>query len=169
MHDLYIRFFRMAERRIAEKTGKRRSLFHLQLLMARRPRSFAGMRERFLEAFDAIRIDNLQWRPHTSPSMTTPDGRTSETSIFSTLRGQSPGIKVGTAITTAGAKSGVGLSRGMDKSVLYRDLWGQTMQELTKDGGRCCRVSRPNTIDDGLFANKAQSCGSACHSSTNGG
>ena len=37
LNDLYVRFFRMAERRIAEKTGQGRRLLHLQLLLARRP------------------------------------------------------------------------------------------------------------------------------------
>ena len=36
LNDLYVRFFRMAERRIAEKTGQGRGVFHLQLLVARR-------------------------------------------------------------------------------------------------------------------------------------
>ena len=34
LNDLYVRFFRMAERRIAEKTGQGRGLLHLQLLLA---------------------------------------------------------------------------------------------------------------------------------------
>ena len=37
LNDLYVRFFRMAERRIAEKTGRGRGLLHLQLLLAGRP------------------------------------------------------------------------------------------------------------------------------------
>ena len=37
LNDLYVRFFRMAERRIAKETGQRRDLLHLQLLVARRP------------------------------------------------------------------------------------------------------------------------------------
>ena len=39
LNDLYVRFFRMAERRIAEKTGRGpgRGLLHLQLFLARRP------------------------------------------------------------------------------------------------------------------------------------
>ena len=36
LNDLYVRFFRMAERRIAEKTGTRHRLLHLQLLVAGR-------------------------------------------------------------------------------------------------------------------------------------
>ena len=35
LNDLYIRFFRMAERRIAEKTGRGCGLFHIQLFLAR--------------------------------------------------------------------------------------------------------------------------------------
>ena len=36
LNDLYVRFYRMAERRIAEKDGPRCDLLHLQLLVARR-------------------------------------------------------------------------------------------------------------------------------------
>ena len=36
LNDLYVRFFRMAERRITEKTGTGHRLLHFQLLMARR-------------------------------------------------------------------------------------------------------------------------------------
>ena len=37
LNDLYVRFFRMAERRIAEKDRPGRGLLHLQLFMAGRP------------------------------------------------------------------------------------------------------------------------------------
>ena len=36
LNDLYVRFFRMAERRIAEEDRARRRLLHLQLLVAGR-------------------------------------------------------------------------------------------------------------------------------------
>ena len=36
LNDLYVRFFRMAERRITEKTGRGVVLLHLQLLLAGR-------------------------------------------------------------------------------------------------------------------------------------
>ena len=36
LNDLYVRFFRMAERRIAEKTGRGRGVLHFQLLLAGR-------------------------------------------------------------------------------------------------------------------------------------
>ena len=36
LNDLYVRFFRMAERRITEKTGQGRGVLHIQLLVAGR-------------------------------------------------------------------------------------------------------------------------------------
>ena len=58
LNDLYVRFFRMAERRIAEETGRGVVCF-ISNYSWLDGLSFTGMRERFLEAFDAIRIDNL--------------------------------------------------------------------------------------------------------------
>ena len=71
LNDLYVRFFRMAERRIAEKTGRGVVCF-ISNYSWLDGLSHTGMRERYLEAFDAIRIDNLQRRPHTSPASTRP-------------------------------------------------------------------------------------------------
>ena len=115
LHDLYIRFFRMGERRIAEKTGQGVVCF-ISNYSWLDGRSFAGMRERFLEAFDAIRIDNLHGDRIISEYA--PDGRTSET-VFA-IRGQSPGIKIGTAITLL-SKSGNGVAVA-EKRVQYRDF-----------------------------------------------
>ena len=58
LNDLYIRFFRMAERRIAEKTGQGVVCF-ISNYSWLDGMSFTGMRERYLEAFDAVRIDCL--------------------------------------------------------------------------------------------------------------
>ena len=93
LNDLYVRFFRMAERRIAEQTGRGLVCF-ISNYSWLDGLSFTGMRERYLEAFDTIRIDNLHGDRIISEYA--PDGRTSET-VFA-LRGQSPGIKVGTSI-----------------------------------------------------------------------
>ena len=93
LNDLYVRFFRMAERRIVEKTGRGVVCF-ISNYSWLDGLSFTGMRERYLEAFDAIRVDNLHGDRIISEYA--PDGRTSAT-IFA-LRGQSPGIKVGTSI-----------------------------------------------------------------------
>ena len=56
LNDLYVRFFRMAERRIA-KTGQGVVCF-ISNYSWLDGLSFTGMRERYLEVFDAVRIDN---------------------------------------------------------------------------------------------------------------
>ncbi len=93
LNDLYVRFFRMAERRIAEATGRGVVCFVSNYSWLD-GLSFTAMRERYLEAFDAVRIDNLHGDRIISEYA--PDGRTSET-VFA-LQGQSPGIKVGVSV-----------------------------------------------------------------------
>ena len=115
LNDLYVRFFRMAERRIAEKTGRGVVCF-ISNYSWLDGLSFTGMRERYLEAFDAIRIDNLHGDRIISEYA--PDGRTSETVMA--IQGQSSGIKVGTAITLL-SKSGGGVASA-DTRILYRDF-----------------------------------------------
>ena len=115
LNDLYVRFFRMAERRIAEKTGRGVVCF-ISNYSWLDGLSFTGMRERYLEAFDEIRIDNLHGDRIISEYA--PDGRTSETVMA--IQGQSPGIKVGTAIALL-SKSG-GDNAPEDKRICYRDF-----------------------------------------------
>ena len=116
LHELYVRFFRMAERRIAEKTGQGVVSF-ISNYSWLDGRSFAGMRERFMEVFDAVRIDNLHGDRIISEYA--PDGRTSET-IFA-VKGKSPGIKVGTSIALL-CKSGTGIDTPPTARVWYRDF-----------------------------------------------
>ena len=116
LHDLYVRFFRMAERRIAEKTGRGVVCF-ISNYSWLDGLSFAGMRERYLETFDAIRIDNLHGDRIISEYA--PDGRTSET-VFA-ITGQSPGIKVGTAITLLSKSGAAGKQTGSGR-IRYRDF-----------------------------------------------
>ena len=114
LNDPYVRFFRMAERRIAEKTGRGVVCF-ISNYSWLDGLSFTGIRERYLEAFDAIRIDNLHGDRIISEYA--PDGRTSET-IFA-IRGQSPGIKPGTAITLLSKSGGAAAA---DQRIRYRDF-----------------------------------------------
>ena len=116
LNDLYVRFFRMAERRIVEKTGQGVVCF-ISNYSWLDGLSFTGMRERYLEAFDAIWVDNLHGDRIISEYA--PDGRTSET-VFA-LHGQSPGIKVGTAITML-SKFGTPSKSSEDKRLWYRDF-----------------------------------------------
>ena len=116
LNDLYVRFFRMAERRIAEKTGRGIVCF-ISNYSWLDGLSFTGMRERYLEAFDSIRIDNLHGDRIISEYA--PDGRTSET-VFA-IQGKSPGIRIGTAITLL-SKSGSVSEKPTSGRLLYRDF-----------------------------------------------
>ena len=101
LNDLYVRFFRMAERRIAEKTGRGVVCF-ISNYSWLDGLSHTGMRERYLEAFDAIRIDCLNGDRYKTLQDRTRDGLRLP-SIFST-REDPVGIQVGTAIATLGAQ-----------------------------------------------------------------
>ena len=121
LNDLYVRFFRMAERRIVDNTGKGIICFisnnsWLDGL------SFTGMREQYLDAFDLIRIDCLNGDKRRTGKIA-PDG-SPDPSIFSTY--ESPvGIQVGTAITTLVRKA----DHASAKSIGFRHLWGQSKRE----------------------------------------
>jgi len=114
LNDLYVRFYRMAERQITERTGRGVVCFisnnsWLDSL------SFTGMRERFLDAFDSIRVDNLNGDKYRTGKLT-PEGKP-DPSVFSTEKNRE-GIQVGTAIglLVKGAKP--------SEQVQYRDWWG---------------------------------------------
>ena len=124
LNDLYVRFFRMAERRIAEKTGRGVVCF-ISNYSWLDGLSFTGMRERYLEAFDAVRIDNLNGDKYKT-GKTTPDGKP-DPSIFSTSE-DPVGIQVGTAIATLVRKA----DHTPAQTVGFRNLWGQAKpEELT--------------------------------------
>ena len=125
LNDLYVRFFCMAERRITRRTGRGMVCF-ISNYSWLDGLSFTGMRERYLEAFDAIRIDCLNGDKYRTGKIS-PDG-TPDPSIFSSP-GDPVGIQVGTAIAT--------LIRKPDhepcRKVEFRHLWGQEKrQELTE-------------------------------------
>ena len=125
LNDLYVRFFRMAERRIAEKTGRGIVCF-ISNYSWLDGLSFTGMRERYLEAFDTIRIDCLNGDKYKT-GKTTPEGEP-DPSIFSTS-GDPVGIQVGTAITTLICKA----EHSHAGTVGFRHLWGQAkLTELTE-------------------------------------
>ena len=118
LNDLYVRFYRMAERRIAEKTGEGVVCF-ISNYSWLDGLSFPGMRQRYLDAFDIVRIDNLNGDRYRTGKVT-PDGD-SDPSVFSTPD-DPVGIQVGTAIAMLVRKQehmGAG-------HVDYRELWGTT-------------------------------------------
>src|SRR5271157_2038555 len=94
LNDLYVRFFRMAERRIVQKT-RRGVVCLISNYSWLDGLSFTGMRERYLEAFDSIWIDCLNGDKYKTGKLT-PEGEP-DPSIFSTEFNRE-GIQVGTAI-----------------------------------------------------------------------
>ena len=125
LNDLYVRFFRMAERHIAEtmRTGVVCFISNYSWLDGL---SFTGMRERYLEAFDAIRIDCLNGDKYKT-GKTTPEGAP-DPSIFSTPE-DPVGIQVGTAIATLVRKA----DHAPAQSVGFRHLWGQSKHNELAD------------------------------------
>ena len=117
LNDLYVRFFRMAERRIAEKTGQGVVCF-ISNYSWLDGLSFTGMRERYLEAFDAVRIDCLNGDKYKTGKVA-PDG-SPDPSVFST-EGDLVGIQVGTAIATLVRKA----DHAPAGRIGFRHLWGQ--------------------------------------------
>ena len=120
LNDLYVRFFRMAERRIA-RTGQGVLCF-ISNYSWLDGLSHTGMREHYLEAFDAIRIDCLNGDKYRTGKIA-PDG-SPDPSIFST-EGDPVGIQVGTAISTLVRKA----DHAPAAEIGFRHLWGQAKRE----------------------------------------
>lgn len=116
LNDLYVRFFRMAERRIAEKTGRGIVSF-ISNYSWLDGLSFTGMRERLLDVFDIVRVDSLNGDKYRT-GKTTPDGRP-DPSIFTSEHNRE-GIQVGTAITTLIRKG----NHTPVEEVEFRSIWG---------------------------------------------
>lgn len=122
LDDLYIRFFRLAEKRIAE-VGGRGVVAYISNYSWLDGLSHPVMRERLLRNFDAIWIDNCNGDKYKTGKRT-PDGRPDE-SMFTT-DDHRVGIQVGTAITTLikrGSRPTTAPAADM-AHVHYRDLWG---------------------------------------------
>ena len=117
LNDLYVRFFRMAERRIVERSGEGIVSF-ISNYSWLDGRSFTGMRERYLEAFDSVAIDCLNGDKYKTGKLT-PDGLP-DPSIFSTEWNRE-GIQVGTAIALLVRKA-IHANGG---HVRFRHLWGK--------------------------------------------
>jgi hypothetical protein len=116
LNDLYVRFFRVAERKIVEGTGagivcliSNYSWLHGM--------SHTGMRERYMEIFDNIWIDCLNGDAFETGKLT-PEGAP-DPSVFSTDQNRD-GIRIGTAISLLARTN---RSKGLDH-VQLRNFWG---------------------------------------------
>jgi len=117
LNDLYVRFYRMAERRIAEQSGEG-VVCYISNYSWLDGLSFTAMRERYLEGFDRLWIDALNGDKYKTGKLT-PEGRP-DPSIFSTETNRE-GIQVGTAVALLVRKR----DHSPARSVAFRSLWGQ--------------------------------------------
>lgn len=117
LNDLYVRFFRMAERKIAEwsKEGVVCFISNYAWLDGL---SHPLMRQAFMQHFDRIWIDSLNGDKYRTGKLT-PEGEP-DPSIFSTPQNRE-GIQVGTAVALMVRKAKHQPAQG----VAYRDLWGK--------------------------------------------
>ena len=113
LNDLYVRFFRLAERRIAEKGKKRGVVCYISNSSWVDDRTYVTIRQHLLQSFDRFWIENMHG--DRTISEYAPDGRTSET-IFA-IPGFSVGIQQGVAVSLW-VKTG---KEGNGASVLYRN------------------------------------------------
>lgn len=116
LNDLYVRFYRMAERQIVEHNG-RGVISYISNYSWLDGLSHTGMRERYLDVFDQIWIDNMNGDKYRTGKRT-PEGNP-DPSVFSTDYSRI-GIQVGTAVSV--------LCRHADhegaEEVHYREFWG---------------------------------------------
>jgi Type ISP C-terminal specificity domain len=115
LDDLYVRFFRIAERRIAEGTGRGVVCFISNHSWLSYP-SFVVMRQRLVGEFDRIWVNNLNGSKLETGKLA-PDG-SPDPSVFSTEANRE-GIQAGAAVTLL-----VRRQEAADRIMLHRNLWG---------------------------------------------
>jgi hypothetical protein len=117
LNELYVRFFRVAERRIAANRSQTGIVSFVSGYRWLDGLSHPTMRYQFLQEFDSIYIDSLNGDKYRT-GKTTPDGKP-DPSAFSTPQNRE-GIQVGTAISTLVRT----LRRRPARAINFRDLWG---------------------------------------------
>ena len=128
LDDLYVRFFRLAERRIAEMTGKGVVSFISNFSYLGDP-SFVVMRQRFLSEFDCLWLDCMNGDSRETGKLT-PEGEP-DPSVFSTKYNKQ-GIRVGTTVSVIVRKE----RRAKKPVVRFRHFWGVTKREDLLDSLR---------------------------------
>jgi predicted helicase len=118
LDDLYVRFFGLAERRIAGMTGKGVVCYISNFSYLGDP-SFVVMRQRFLSEFDAFWFDCMNGDSRETGKLT-PEGKP-DPSVFSTEFNKE-GIRVGTAVALMVRKT----ARVEKPGVRFRHFWGVT-------------------------------------------
>ena len=120
LDELYVRFLRVAERRIVEGSG-RGIISYVSSYSYLSDPSFVVVRRHLLDGFDSIWIDCLNGDSRETGKRT-PSGDP-DPSVFSTA--SNPGIKLGTAV-------GMFVRQGSERHepvVRYREFWGVRKRE----------------------------------------
>ncbi|GHG09555.1 hypothetical protein GCM10017783_22560 [Deinococcus piscis] len=137
LDDLYVRFFRVAERKIGQ-TGRGIVCFISPYSYLSDP-SFVVMRRKLLGQFDRLSIDNLNGDSRETGKRT-PDGLP-DPSIFSTPLNRA-GIRTGTAISLM-----VKVGEGVEQRVSYREFWGagkaEALRQSLSAGGPAYEQAHP--------------------------
>jgi hypothetical protein len=158
LNDLYVRFFRMAERQIAERAGRGVVSF-ISNYSWLDGLSHTAMRERFLQVFDQIWIDDLHGDKYRTGKLT-PEGLP-DPSAFSTPYNRE-GIQVGTAIATFVRRPYAGVAP-FQTLVQSRGFWGTdklaVLGECTGSEGPAWRTIAPQTQLGHVFVDLQTACG----------
>ncbi len=141
LDELYVRFFRLAEKRIAEHGGRGVVSFITSFSYLGDP-SFVVMRQSLASHFDRLWFDCLNGDSRETGKLT-PEGMP-DPSVFSTEWSRE-GIRVGTAISTLVRKT-----KEPKPQVLFRHFWGTKKREeivaslATADFNAQYQAAKPN-------------------------
>ncbi len=126
LDDLYVRFFRLAEKRITEHSGMGIVSFISNFSYLGDP-SFVVMRERFVTEFDKLWFDCLNGDSRETGKQT-PDGKP-DPSVFSTQWNRE-GIRVGTSIgLMVRSEKDAEKKEPSQPEVRFRQFWGTKKRE----------------------------------------
>ena len=131
LNDLYIRFFRIAERRIAQNENGQGVVCFISNNAWLDGLSHSTMRYHYLRTFQHLLIDNLNGDKYRT-GKTTPEGLP-DPSAFSTAQNRE-GIQVGTAIGTLVRSGRATQGNG---TLELRDLWGTGKLVQLAQESRC--------------------------------
>jgi predicted helicase len=131
LDELYVRFFRLAEKRLLEKEGKG-IICYISNSSYLNGNSFVVMREHLLDGFDKLWFDNLNGDSRET-GKTTPDGLP-DPSVFSTESNRE-GIRVGTVVGLLVRKD----NTAKENQVNFREFWGTNkvkdlLESLSENG-----------------------------------
>jgi hypothetical protein len=139
LDDPYVRFFRLAERTIAERGGQGVVAF-ISNFSYTSEASFVVMRQRLMQEFDGIWVDNLNGDSRETGKKT-PDGLP-DPSVFSTPQNRA-GIRVGTAVGLLVRRQSH--QAGDRATTRYREFWGAGKRADLVDGTRLSSLEYQTT------------------------